>query len=153
MNKPIWAALLGLPMVAVCPQRASADGCLNLQGGFRLKICGSCCFKAWCDQACCPSSCGSCPGGCGGGCYDCSGQVPGPWYTFWPTGNTGMMTSQYAQQGWVYENHFQTPAPVYPYWPQSPTPFSAAPGYPAPSQYMNTGFQPAGYYPTYWGGR
>jgi hypothetical protein len=157
MKKLIWAALLGLPILAVHPQRAAADGCLNLQGGFKLKICASTCFKAWCDHSCASPGCGSCPGGgCGyggGGCYDCSGQVPGPWYTYWPTPGTGMMTSPYSVAGWTYENHFQLPAPVFPYWPQSPTPFTAAPGYPDPSQLLNTGFQQAGYYPTYWYGR
>ncbi|HLN30794.1 MAG TPA: hypothetical protein VK395_23850 [Gemmataceae bacterium] len=152
MNKLIWAALLGLPALALYPQQAAADGCLNLQGGFRLKICASGFFKAWCEPCGCAPACAP---GCGGsgGFNECSGVVPGPWYLYWPYGGSGYMTAPSTYPGWVYDNNFQTPAPVYPYWPQSSAPAAAAPGYQAPSQFLNTSTQPAGYYPSYWYGR
>src|SRR5207302_11264433 len=120
MMKNLLAVLLALPLVAAVPQKASADGgCLNLQGSFRLKICAAGCLKAWCEPFCCAPSGGGCcgSGGYGGGgaaatFNECSGVVPGPWYTYWPYGGQPAMTSPYETPGWVYENNFQLPAPV-----------------------------------------
>jgi hypothetical protein len=150
MKKMMWAALLALPLLAVSQTRVTAGCCYDFSGCFRVKICAAgalkCVKTPFCCDQCCPS------GGNGGNCYgggcpggDCSGQVPGPWYTYWPQGGAPYMTSQYATQGWTYDSNFQLPAPVYPYWPNAaqtrPAPFSAP------------GFQPAGYYPSYWYGR
>jgi hypothetical protein len=162
MKKLLWAALLALPFAAVSPNRAAAHGegcCWNIQGCWRLKIGFSCnthCFK---EPLCCNCPpCGSCGYGGGyggGGCADggCSGQVPGPWYTYWPYGGQNVMTSPVNYPYWVYDMHFQTPAPVPPYYPVSPTPFSGQQGYTQTGQFPYSGFQPAGYYPSYWYGR
>jgi hypothetical protein len=152
MKKLIWAALLALPALAVGQDKAWAGGCCyNIQGCFRLKICAagslSCCREAFCCTPCCPGG-GYGGGGYAGGCcagQDCSGNVPGPWYTYWPYGGQPVMTSPNATQGWVYDNNFQLPAPVYPYWPTMAAPREAP--------FSASGFQPAGYYPSYWYGR
>jgi hypothetical protein len=96
--------------------------------GWNNSSCGSC-GSGWGG---CGKGCGSCGGwGCGcasclksclGGATACCGNAPGPWYTYWPTGPDGPMTSAYAQPGWVYDMHFQTPAPIYPYGPSSDFP-------------------------------
>ena len=151
MKKLMWAALLALPVLAVGQDKATAGGCCyDLQGCWRVKICAAgslkCATEPFCCNQCCPGGgggggyCGGCPGG------DCSGQVPGPWYTYWPYNGAPYMSSAYATQGWVYESNFQLPAPVYPYWPAG-----AAQAQPAP--FSAPGFQPAGYYPSYWYGR
>ena len=83
-----------------------------------------------------------------------TGIVPGPWYTYWPGGGCdNRMTSAYANDCWTYEMNFQTPAPMFPYWPPSQTPntYLSSPG--SPTFYPNMGYQPAGYYPSYWYGR
>jgi hypothetical protein len=157
MKKMMWAALLALPVLAVSQTRVTAGACYDLSGCFRVKICAAgamkLCRSPFCCDQCGPSGgggyggyggyaggCPSCPGG------DCSGQVPGPWYTYWPYNGAPYMSSAYATQGWVYESNFQLPAPVYPYWPAG-----AAQAQPAP--FSAPGFQPAGYYPSYWYGR
>jgi hypothetical protein len=155
MKKLMWAALLALPLFAAGPNRATAGACYDLQGCWRIKICAAgsmkCCREAFCCNQCCPGpggggGYGGGYGGCCGGGQDCSGNVPGPWYTFWPYNGQPYMTSAYATQGWVYDNNFQLPAPVYPYWPTNVTAAPAAP-------FSAPGFQPAGYYPSYWYGR
>ncbi len=150
MKKFLWAAVLALPFVAADFQKATAaGGCLNLSGCYRLKLCFACknCIS------CSPFSCCPCPspgegggcasGGCGpfGGCSwgDCAGQLPGPWYTYWPQPGTGMMTSQYAYPDWNYQYNFQTPAPVFPgYGPGAVAPVAAV---------------GAATYPNYWYGQ
>jgi hypothetical protein len=93
--------------------------------------CGSCwggggagCASCWGGGGASCASCGGnscisslCPKwGCfGRGPTGCCGNAPGPWYTYWPTGDGGPMTSPYATPGWVYDMHFQTPAPIPPY--------------------------------------
>jgi hypothetical protein len=148
MKKFLWAALLALPILAVSPRDAAAGGgCWDLSGCWRLKICFAssvkCCYEPFC---CSPGG-----GGGGGGCYggDCSGQVPGPWYLYWPSaGNPYVQTAPQAYPGWTYDNNFQAPAPVYPFWPTAPRPYAAS-AY--GTQYTN--YQPANYYPSYWYGR
>jgi hypothetical protein len=137
MKKLLWAALLALPCLTISAPRSAADGCLNLSGGFRLKIC----YAGWLKCGCEPFPCN---GGGFGGCpgVGCCGAAPGPWYTYWPTG--GGYMSGYDSPGWVYDNHFQTPAPV-PYGP-------AAPPSPMDGASYGASFQPAGYYPSYWYG-
>jgi hypothetical protein len=144
MRKLAWAAVLSLPFVAVGVEKASAGGCLNLQGGFRIKICCAGYLKGCCEPF---SVCNPCGGGSpwgfnggGGGCDGCgggcSGVVPGPWYTYWPYGGAPAMTSPFSDPGWTYESNFQTPAPIaYPFWPAAA---STAPS--------------AGSYPSYWAG-
>src|SRR5437588_4399174 len=93
MRKFLGLALLALPMLALSQQRAAAEGGrLNLQGCFRLKVCGTGFLKAWCEPfgPCCAPCGAPAGGGAGPGCYggDCSGVVPGPWYTYWPYGVT-----------------------------------------------------------------
>jgi hypothetical protein len=123
MKKFIWAGLLALPL-AVCPaSTARADGPI-VSWVFQLK-----------------------------GQFN-TGIVPGPWYTYWPGGGCdNRMTSAYANDCWTYEMNFQTPAPMFPYWPPSQTPntYLSSPG--SPTFYPNMGYQPAGYYPSYWYGR
>jgi hypothetical protein len=133
---------------------------LNLHGSFRLKICcpslqlscGASCCDNCCGGGCypCCSPCGGYGGyGCGGYCggADCSGQVPGPWYAYWPNA-AGVMTGP-AYPNWTLADHFQVSAPIYPYWPASPSPY-----YPATANDFGGGaYQPVGYYPGYWYGR
>jgi len=160
MKKLMWAALLALPLLAVGRNQAVAAGaCYDLQGCFRVKICAAGALKLCHEPFCCTPGgsgggyCGGGGGGDGGGGYcggcpgqDCSGNVPGPWYTYWPSGGQPYMTSNYATPGWTYESNFQLPAPIYPYWPQGAGQTQQAP-------YSAPGFQPAGYYPSYWYGR
>jgi hypothetical protein len=152
MRKLLWAALLALPVLATGQNQAWAGACYDLSGCFRVKICAAgalkCCRESFCCNQCCPGpggggGYGGGYGGCCGGGQDCSGNVPGPWYTFWPYSGQPYMTSPYATEGWVYDNHFQLPAPVYPYWPPNVT---AAP----PPPFAAPAFQPVGYYPSYW---
>jgi hypothetical protein len=165
MKKLIWAGFLAVPLLAVSasPVVAHPSGCLNLQGGFRLKLCYAGFLHASCESfPCCASACGPtpCGGGCGGGygggsggsggCpgNDCSGYAPGPWYTYWPTAqNPYVMSSPVDNPAWTYENNWQTPAPLYPYW--APVAYVPMPSVPNP----NSGFQPASYAPSYWYGR
>ena len=157
MNKIFWAAALAVSCLVVSHGRATAQSCcLNIASGFHVKICGQGFFKAWSEpfQGCAhcngPAGCGGYGGGYAGGCpgNNCSGQVPGPWYTYWPYNGQPYMSSPYEQPGWVYESNFQVPAPVYPYWP-------AAANQPAREAMASAagGFQPAGYYPYYWYGK
>jgi hypothetical protein len=81
-----------------------------------------------------------------------TGIVPGPWYTYWPSDGGYVMTSQYANCCWTYESNFNTSAPIYPFWPTSPTPYTTLSGNDFPSSFPATGFQPGGYYPSYWYG-
>jgi hypothetical protein len=170
MKRLLVAALAALPMFLVAPHQAHAEGgCLNLQGCFRVKICGTGCLKAWCEPFCCaPCNSCACPGGgCGGGGYpgggcpgggcngcpgfdECHGIVPGPWYTYWPYGGMPFQSSSEAYPAWVYDMHFQTPAPVpYPFWPAaSPTAFAAGEAPPVAAS-----VQSVGYTPQYWYGR
>jgi hypothetical protein len=165
MRKLIWTGLLALPLLALSQQPASAHGlnfntgCVNLQGGFRIKFCAAGFLNTFCEQfPCCFQQCGPCPtGGCGsgggygyGGCpgNDCSGVAPGPWYTYWPTAaNPYVMTSPVDTPGWTYASNFQTPAPLYPYW--APVAYVNVPSVPNP----NAGFQPTSFAPSYWYGR
>jgi hypothetical protein len=64
--------------------------------------------------------------------YPCLGVVPGPWYTYWPTGPGGAMASSAYFGEWKYPCHFQTPAP-----------------FPVDSFCSDYG----GFYPAYWYGR
>ena len=172
MKRLMWAGLLAVPFLAIGPQRASAHlgagcngTCLNLQGCFRLKLCASGFLKAWHEPfgPCCTAPCGGPPAGgcatgaCGapggygyamGNCpgQDCSGQVPGPWYVYWPYTNPYVMTAPQEYPGWVYDMHFQTPAPIFPFW--SPV---AYPG--GGTAAGGAGLQPVSYYPSYWYGR
>ncbi len=159
MKKFLWAAVLALPSLALGQGAARAEGgCLNLQGCFRVKICGTGFLKAWCEPfgpCCAPCGTGGCgAGGCGYGggavaSYDaCHGVVPGPWYTYWPYGGQPYMTSPVQTPGWVYDMNFQTPAP----YPNPYLGFGAVAANPAAAAY-NVGFQPVGYYPSYWYGR
>jgi hypothetical protein len=147
MRKFAWAALLSLPFAAVGADRASAGCCLNLQGGFRVKICAAGYLNACREPfSVCPP-CGPGGGGYGGGygggfCgangQDCSGAVPGPWYTYWPYGGAPLMTSGQLYPGWTYDQNFQVPAPVpYPYWPAA----------------ASTAASSGAYFPSYWGGQ
>ena len=82
----------------------------------------------------------------------CPPDFPGPWYTYWPYNNPGVMTSPSETPGWVYDMHFQTPAPLYPYCPSAVAAYNGANGYAPNPPYPATGFQPVGYYPNYWYG-
>jgi hypothetical protein len=162
MKKLLWAGLLALPFLAIGSPSARADGCcLNLQGCFRLKFCAAGALKCWTEPFCC-APCGPCyapglgggggGGGCAGGnCMGCNGNVPGPWYTYWPSDGSGYMTSAYENPAWTYDMNFQVPAPVYPYWPAGG--YAYSPPTTSPTLTPTTGFQPAGYYPSYWYGR
>jgi len=104
MSQFVRAALLALPLVAGVEQKAFAWGC------------------------CCE---------CGQGqshFFPCLGIVPGPWYSYWPTGPGGEMTSSGYYGQWKYPNHFQTPAPI-------PVGESFCSDY------------GGGFYPSYWYGR
>jgi hypothetical protein len=107
MRRFLWAAAVALPLLAVAEQRASAWGC--------------------------------CGPGCGLGLFGkphyfpCLGVVPGPWYTYWPTGPGGEMISEAYFGHWKYRFHFQTPVPI---------------GDSFCSDYGGGGF-----YPSYWYGR
>jgi hypothetical protein len=154
MKKLMWAALLALPLLAVGQQRASAEGgcsgCVNLSGGFRLKLCYAGFLNCSCEPfPCCANPCGGC---CGGGYADCTGNAPGPWYLYWPYGGGNVMTGPVVA-GWTYDSNFQQPAPIYPYWPaRAPVAAFAGTGF-APATYPTQAFQPVGYYPSYWYGR
>jgi hypothetical protein len=105
MRRLIWAAVAALPLLAVAEQRASAWGC-----------CG--------------------PGLAGGGdprFFPCLGIVPGPWYTYWPTGPGGEMISDSYSGAWRYRFHFQTPVPI--------------------GESFCSDYGSGGYYPSYWYGR
>jgi len=171
MKKLLWAAVLALPCLAISHSRATAQPgcCYNLAGGFHVKFCGTGFLKCWSEPFC---GCTSCkPGGCNGGyaggpaygggyaggCAncpggDCSGHVPGPWYTYWPYSGQPFMTSPYATDSWTYESNFQVPAPVYPFWPVAAN-GAAPPAAVAAAAPYSGGFQPAGYYPSYWYGK
>jgi hypothetical protein len=118
------AALVALPLMTGA--EAKADGCcLNLQGGFRLKICFAGFLNASCEPfPCCGPSHGCCP------------APAAPWYLYWPM-----------------EAYYQVPAPTgYPYWPSAMTP---PPNWGhAPPAHAQGAFRPVGYYgaPSYWYG-
>jgi hypothetical protein len=44
--------------------------------------------------------------------FPCLGVVPGPWYSYWPTGSCGAMAAPHSFGGWKYPCHFQAPVPV-----------------------------------------
>ncbi|HXG09281.1 MAG TPA: hypothetical protein VNK04_05780 [Gemmataceae bacterium] len=123
-------AVAALPWTGVTEARAHGDGCcLNLQGGFRLKICAAGFLKAHCEPfPCCPP-CGPCGPGVG--------VAPlAPWYLYWPM-----------------EAHYQVPAPTgFPYWPSAMTPPPTW-GYTPPP--AHGGYRPVSYggAPSYWYGQ
>jgi hypothetical protein len=137
MRKFLLAALLALPLLALAPRSASADGCCNFCSP-TVKLNIGCMFKCWCSASCsdccsssccwnpcckpCGSCCNSCGGGCGGGC-----GYAAPWYSYWPT-----------------DAHFMTPAPTgYPYWPSPMTSGMghAAAGYGGGAPYCGNNWQ------------
>src|SRR5947209_4739373 len=100
MKKLLWAGLLALPFLAASPNKAAAGGgCWDLQGCWRIKICvaGNICCNH--SPFCCngPSNGPSCAG------ENCSGQVPGPWYQYWPYNGQGVMTAPQTYAGWTYD--------------------------------------------------
>jgi hypothetical protein len=127
MKRLLLAAAAALPLLLPAPALAGDGACLNLSGGFRLKICASGYLKACCEPFPCGNPCGPCGPGGGGGMA--------PWYLYWPMGA-----------------HFNVPAPTgYPYWPAAMTP---PPTWGPGVHTGHGGFQPVGYHavPSYWYG-
>ncbi len=148
MKKLLWAAGLALPLLALSQQKVQAQGHVFMAqvNCCRIKVCLPSCPK------CCEINT-YCFGCCNGADYDaCHGVVPGPWYSYWPSGDGTTMTGA-VYPYWMYDDHFQVSAPIYPYWPGSAAPVAATGAEVSAGQNLSSNFQPAGFYPSYWYGR